>query len=115
MKDKKHAWVITEDHLYKSVYTDNSFDNEAGTAGPYYSPAILTNGLNDPMSDIYANAYEFRMYDDDGELYYTGLLATLEDEPDTDALMAPLYDFGGPNAGATRIKYTNHPEWTIEY
>ena len=121
MSNTKHAWIITEDSLYESLKsdeTDNSvptFTNEAGTSGPHNAPVTLLNGLGDPMSDIYRASYEFRMYDDDGELYYIGRLASIDAEPDNDALMAPLYDFGGPNAGAVLIKYRNHPKWTIEY
>lgn len=124
MSETKYAWIITTDHLYEELKRDE-LDNsepitsdEAGRSGPRNAPAILTNGLGDPMSDIYRNAYEFHMYDDDGELYYTGRLATNTPkgiEPDEDALYAPLSNFGGPNAGATLIKYTNHPNWDMEY
>ena len=107
------AWIITKDHLHEEY--NELISDEAGTTGPSEAPVDLTNALGDPMSDIYRTAYEFRMWDDDGELYYTGRLATLADEPDDEAQMAPLDDFGGPNAGAVVIKYTNHPAWTMEY
>lgn len=108
-----YAWIITEDNLY---HPEHSISDESGKSGPSNASAGLINGLNDPMSDIYRNAYEFRMYDDDGILYYTGRLFITRDAiPGEWQLMAPLYEFGGPNAGATLIKYTNHPEWTIEY
>lgn len=49
--------------------------------------------------DGYTNA--FRMYDDDGELYYSGWA-----KPDTE--FDPLEDFGTPNAGCTSISYYSH-------
>lgn len=107
-----YAWIITEDNLY---HPEHSISDESGKSGPRDADATLINGLGDPMSDIYRKAYEFRMYDDDGILYYTGRLATDSDNPSEWQLMAPLYEFAGPSAGATLIKYTNRPEWTIEY
>jgi hypothetical protein len=110
-----YAWIITEDNLY---HPEHSISDEAGKSGPRGADATLINGLGDPMSDIYRKAYEFRMYDDDGILYYTGRLAVKglkTEDPGEYVLMAPLYDFAGPSAGATLIKYTNHPEWDIEY
>lgn len=113
--DTKHAWIITTDHLYETSDDQQTATNEAGISGPHNAPARLLNGLGDPMSDIYRKADVFHIYDDDGVIYYTGRLATIDDTPDEDAQMAPLYDFGGPNASAVLIKYENHPEWTIEY
>lgn len=119
-----YAWIITEDSLYEALKRDELDNsepisaNEAGTTGPRNAPVTLTNALGDPMSDIYRNAYEFRMYDDDGILYYVGRLAVESPkgtEPDEEALYAPLSSFGGPNAGAVRITYQNHPEWEMEY
>ncbi len=42
--------------------------------------------------------FEFKMYDDDGELYYEG-------KTNYNYTFAPLDDFGMPNAGCTDIKY----------
>lgn len=43
----------------------------------------------------------FRMYDDDGELYYDGRIVG-----DYDGF-EPLDDFGMPNVGCTNIRYLN--------
>lgn len=57
----------------------------------------------------YQNKYDkdlvirFRMYDDDGILYYEG-------RADEDTSFEPLDDFGMPNAGCTYIKYWNDDE-----
>ena len=49
------------------------------------------------------HGFQFRMFDDDGELYYEGR-CTIES-------FAPLDDFGMPNAGCTTIKYRNETGW----
>jgi hypothetical protein len=46
----------------------------------------------------------FRMYDDDGELYYEGI-ATF------DSSFQPLDDYGMPNAGCTEIRYYERGAW----
>lgn len=45
--------------------------------------------------------YSFRMYDDDGNLYYEGV----SDDDDSSDAFDPLDDYGTPNAGCTTIKY----------
>lgn len=88
-----YHWTITKDHI-----RDPEHDrDDAGTHGP--SGATLT------ADQIAANpkALEFRMCDDDGELYYTGKYLG----PDDETLFAPLDDFGTPNAGCTSIHYKN--------
>jgi hypothetical protein len=50
---------------------------------------------------------KFKMYDDDGILYYKGYL--YGDDADG---FEPLDDFGMPNAGCVDIKYkSNNGEW----
>ena len=44
--------------------------------------------------------HKFRMYDDDGELYYEGY-------SNDDSSFDPLDDFGMPNAGCADIRYKN--------
>lgn len=46
----------------------------------------------------------FRIYDDDGELYYAGVYGE-GDNPGDEDQFAPLDEFGTPNAGATEIRY----------
>lgn len=88
----KHFWIITKDYL-----AGPGERNEAGTNGP------RDMGLDiDALEDFGAPEVDvFRMYDDDGELYYEGLIAG-----DYDGF-EPLHDFGMPNAGATSIHYRN--------
>ena len=48
------------------------------------------------------------MYDDDGELYYTGFMVLFDGGDE----FGPLEDFGGPNAGCTEIRIKNAAgEW----
>lgn len=83
----EYRWEITKD------FTGG---NDAGVQGPY--------NLD---SDLDTNKTPFRMYDDDGELYYEGNLYG-----DFNCL-EPLDDFGTPNAGATEIKVYEKGRWNI--
>ena len=73
-----YNWTITRD------YIDNG--SEIGLTGP----------IN--KSRHTANETAFKMYDDDGELYYAGTIWG-----DFDGF-EPLDDFGTPNAGCTEIR-----------
>lgn len=55
-------------------------------------------------------AIPFRMYDDDGELYYEGQLS---DDPDCANQSAALR-FGESDAGCTRIEVLRDGEWKQE-
>jgi len=77
-------WEITEDHI--NVGEDDKY-NRKGVQGP----RGFVDGI--PMP------FKFKMFDDDGELYYEGVCSE-EDH-------APLDDFGMPDAGATEIHYLN--------
>ena len=89
----RYHWTITQDHI-----RDPEHDrDEAGTHGPHDTNLTADQIANDPK------AIEFRLYDDDGEHYYTGKYLG----PDDETLFAPLDDFGTPNAGCTSIHYRN--------
>jgi hypothetical protein len=75
-------WTITKDHIDDGQAVD--------TVGP--STATLS------ADEIIAQGHHFKMYDDDGELYYEGYSLAGSD-------FGPLWDFGMPNAGCTGIKY----------
>jgi len=78
-----YRWVITTDHLEAA---DHDYD-ATGKQGPSNANPELT-----------ADPQQFQMFDDDGELYYSGILYGLADG------FEPLDDFGTPNAGCTIIK-----------
>lgn len=96
----KYAWIIDKDHLYpkgkEGVYSG------PGIAGPRNAPTEL-------VAKLEAGEFRqrFRMYDDDGELYYEGRIVGEYDG------FEPLDDYGTPNAGCTEIRYwnTDSKEW----
>lgn len=89
----KYGWVIDKDHLFDpNAHSDR---DDKGTMGPRdISPEhqeMLKKG----------EGKKFKMYDDDGELYYEGRIVGECNE------LEPLDDFGMPNAGCTDIQYKN--------
>jgi hypothetical protein len=50
---------------------------------------------------------KFRMFDDDGELYYEGMA----EQDNESSGFEPLDDFGMPNAGCTEIQYFEKGKW----
>ena len=100
-----YGWVIDRDHLAEQ-YPDGS--NEVGLIGP----RDAKGSDKAELTAAYAHKHQFRMYDDDGELYYTGTLFwDGEDFPDEEQAYGPLGDYGMPGAGAVLIKYTGRPAW----
>lgn len=88
---RRYAWVITQDHL------DNPGDRgKSGPRGPADHLSIML---------MAGHGKDFRMYDDDGELYYSGTIVG-----DYDGF-EPLDDFGMPNAGCTSIAYKDNGKW----
>lgn len=82
----RYAWVIDYDHL------DNKNVKVLG-------PRNISAKLEDELE--HGKGEQFRLYDDDGELYYSGRIVGFYDG------FEPLYDYGQPNAGAVRIDYQN--------
>jgi hypothetical protein len=82
----KYAWLITKDYL-----AEESDDHTAeGVCGP-------RNASEDMLADLRAGkGRAFRMYDDDGILYVSGRIITLdEDDPTLSAyVFGPLDDYG---------------------
>ena len=94
------AWIITKDYLHEQSPED--FTSEVGVRSKAWDFWDLAH----PDRPRYA----FKMYDDDGVLYYAGLCSSRDD----DRAFDPLDDFGSPNAGAVRIDYFdrfNTKEW----
>ena len=85
-------WIITHDY----TEVENESENAVGIASCDYEDATL-NLLK----------YSFRLYDDDGELYYEGL----SDDADSDNVSDPLDDFGKGYAGCTDISYLKNGKW----
>ena len=107
--EPEYAWTITRDHLVEEDETGRKY-----TCGPRNvsdrQAAMLTAGA--PLPDD-MERHVFRMYDDDGELCYTGMAVFPLEAPafTDDPLVAPLYEFGAPDAGCTTISWEGHPDW----
>jgi len=97
MSELYAAWIINQDHVSKN------------------HPIVRQNIIRGPhqITDeeikrlVAGEGYEFRIFDDDGVLYYVGrCLAKAFD---------PLDDFGTPGAGATSIEYYNSEtkQWEV--
>jgi len=81
-----YPWIITE--------TYNCVCNEAT---PITGPRTITDAQVAVL--VNGGGHQFKMYDDDGVLYYYGRCAEQE--------FSPLDDYGTPNAGCTEIRYHN--------
>ena len=114
----EYGWIITRDVLC-DFYGEHD-DSDAGRTGPAGLSADRERQLQrqcrlaglDPgkRSDGWTACLhiQFRMYDDDNELYYEGILW---DSTNGCHDMAPLHDFGMPNAGCTRIDIFRKGAW----
>lgn len=101
----QYAWVIERDHLDKPGKDPHT---AKGLTGPSAAPQELLDRLER------GQGVRFRMYDGDGELYFTGRVLALNEDGTTqafkdagDEFMAPLDDFGGPDSGCVEIRYRN--------
>lgn len=90
-----YGWKITRDHL------------DGADAGVYGPRGITPDQIATLDRAAKGTTRAFRMYDDDGELYYSGRYVG----PDDECMFGPLDDWGTPNAGATDIRYWEHGKW----
>jgi hypothetical protein len=81
-------WEVTKDHI-------------AGAEGEVRDVTVQSPDFDDAKAD--SLIHPFRMFDDDGNLYYEGK----SDDADSERAFDPLDDYGTPNAGCTSIKYWN--------
>lgn len=88
-----YGWVI--DQVNPELFEDD----EIGTLGPKDITAEAQELLSEQSGE------KFKMFDDDGEWYYTGRIVGEYDG------FEPLEDFGIPNAGATNIEYMVDGLW----
>lgn len=99
-------WTITTDYIADSNAPRPSNANAVGMVGPRNAKLTAEDIMSHPQGR------RFRMRDDDGELYYAGVMVILPEDGD-EAEFRPLDDFGTPNAGATTIEY-QRPDGTWE-
>ena len=91
-------WIITKDLIADPKARQPSNANAVGMVGPSTAKLTAEEILNHPQGQ------KFRIRDDDGELYYEGIMVVTAEDGD-EAEFRPLDDFGKPNAGATTIEY----------
>jgi hypothetical protein len=91
-------WIITKDYIADPTAPKGTNANAVGIVGPRSAKLTAEQILNHPQGK------RFRMRDDDGELYYEGIMVVTPEDGD-EAELRPLDDFGTPNAGATSIEY----------
>lgn len=98
-----YAWIIDKDYLAEPNAEPGSLAYNAATVtGPSDAPEELI----DLLKRSEKRGKPFRMYDDDGELYYRGrVIAQDGHELDERTEFGPLDDFGRGNAGCTDIRY----------
>lgn len=90
-----YGWKITWANL--NVFDDDEYF-PVGTIGPGdIDPDILETLQND-LDENHPHVHKFDMYDDDGILYFSGVLIGEDAEG-----CEPLYDYGEPYAGCTQI------------
>jgi hypothetical protein len=96
-----YRWKITVDHIADTSEPEGTNLNAVGMEGPWNLDTTI------PLTQ------KFKIYDDDGELYYEGEYGE-NDNAHSDDVFGPLNDFGDPNAGATEIHYQNeNGEWEM--
>lgn len=83
------VWKITKDHI--------GAGDEEGTTNS--SPDMLVEFADQLI-------HKFKLYDDDGELYYEGIATN----QDSESAFEPL-DWAMANDGCTEIKYLNKGKW----
>lgn len=101
-----YAWVVDKDYISDETPVDDWGKLSAAVAVDVCGPSDATDAQ---IERARSEGKAFRMYDDDGILYYSGRCWTAE--PDSEELFGPLDDYGMPNAGAVVIKYREGNRW----
>lgn len=95
----KCLWVITKDHFYDA--DDNLGGDRRGMGNLRHVKALVGADREQKAQWGEANLpFQFRLYDDDGELYYEGRCNDRESEK----AFFPL-DWASFDSGCTRIDY----------
>jgi len=105
-----YAWVITQDHICESIdiVSDDPKPSVYCEGDCLFMPNTCAAWVTGPseatqeeIEQAIKSGIPFKMYDDDGLIYYSGRFWSEDGEPD----FGPLDDYGTPNAGATEIRY----------
>jgi hypothetical protein len=100
-------WTITKDHIKEEGEPEGSYQNARTIVGPRNAT------LSHEEIVAHKDGQKFRLYDDDGNLYYDGVLVDCEDDEDygDEGIFRPLNEFGTPNAGAVILKVKEGRKW----
>lgn len=98
-----YGWIIDrelvttpdDNRRYRETKGQEGLPSRSGWVGPRNIRANVEKRLQA------GEGQSFKMYDDDGNLYYVGRYLG----PDDETMFRPLDDLGTPDAGATRIDY----------
>jgi len=104
MSDSSYAWIIDQDTLPDPSFPEGTNCNARGVIGPRGANPEYVRLLQESES----NGTAFRLCWDDcppDHVAYYGRI--LWDPAEFEARLAPLDDFGMPNAGCVSIEYRN--------
>lgn len=95
------SWVITEDHL------DSGFPHSrVGTGREDINQPIQSN----LKESIVTDPIKIKLFDDDGELYYEGIISREWFNKDELYCFDPLH-FAANDAGCTYMQYEDNGQW----
>ena len=100
------VWRITKDYLYDQGHDE---DEKSGVG----QSNSRDPGKIDAIKKSKGKVKPFRLYDDDGELYYAGEMAMTDgsDPYEAENILSPLDNYGMPNAGCTEMKIRTDKGW----
>lgn len=87
----KFGWVVDKEY----DFGESKVGIDTEVMGPRNATAT--------KEEIVAQGIHFKMYDDDGNLYYSGYVLADDDHNE----FMPLDHYGAPNAGCTYMKLRN--------
>lgn len=103
------AFIITRDWITEAINKDRDENDKMKLDKGITGPRSISDTTVARLKA--GEGVKFKMYDDDGELYYDGRYI---EENDSDE-MEPLDCFGMPNAGCTSIKMKSAKTGEWEY
>ena len=109
------AWRITRDYLFEAEVNPGKVGARSvvgATESHTRIPAIaaVAEFESEPLPSDNLEEVEFRLYDDDGELYYEGMLHDDDECLNQEAALR----WGEGDAGCTLIKVKRGERWVVE-
>jgi hypothetical protein len=102
------GWVIDSDHLnygadaFSRIGYGQTACDAGGAMDVQMTPGLSVASVQDPV--------RFRTLDDDGEVYYGGVIARAWLDGDEELAFGPL-SFAAADAGATEMQYREAGAW----